>query len=468
MERFDVIVIGAGPGGYVAALRAGRLGLKTALVERDPWLGGTCLNRGCVPTKQLLHVAELYHRMGRGEGGISAGNLRLDPAAVRDEKAQLIERLRKGIAGLEERNGVTVIHGTGRRNAAGRVVVARDSDVSEYEARDVILAAGSRVALPSFVPEHPRVISSDEALDPDTIPERLMILGAGAVGLEFATIYASFGAEVTIAEIEDQVAPGEEPKLVRLLARSFKKNLSVSVLTSTRVGAIEPGDDSVRVTWTDGKGREKADDFDALLVAVGRAPNVEDLGLDAAGVRLEDGLIAVDAMYNTSRPGFRAIGDLVATPWLAHVAHHEALIAVDDIAGLSPRPLEPDRIPFCIYSRPEYARVGLTEAAAAARGVEVKTATFPFSALAKGLIEGRGEGAVKLVADAATGALLGLHIVGPRATELIMEGSMALALEATVEDIAQTIHPHPTLSEGVMEAALALLERPVHAVKIGP
>ncbi len=462
MDSYDVVVIGAGPGGYVAALRAGQLGLRTALVERDPWLGGTCLNRGCVPTKHLLHVAGFYQRLKRGEGGIRVGDLQLDLAATHEEKDALIGKLRKGIATLEGRNGVTVLHGTGRLVSPGGVAVEGEGGLTDLEAPNVILAAGSRVALPSFAPVHPRVFSSDEALKLEEIPERLAILGAGAVGLEFATIFASFGAAVTLLELEDQVAPGEEPGLARQLARSLKKNLKVTIATGADVRAIEPGDDGVRVAWTDPRGREKDGAFDALLIAVGRAPNIEDLGLDAAGIRVEDGRIAVDGMYNTSVPGVRAIGDLVATPWLAHVAHHEALIAVDDIAGLSTHALDTDRIPFCIYSQPEYARVGLTEAEATNRSLDVKTATFPFSALAKGLIEGGGEGAAKVVADADTGELLGLHIVGPRATELIMEGTMAMALEATVEDLAHTIHPHPTLSEGIMEAALALLERPMH------
>jgi dihydrolipoamide dehydrogenase len=462
MESYDVVVIGSGPGGYVAALRAGQLGLRTALVERDPWLGGTCLNRGCVPTKHLLHVADLYQRLSRGEGGIRTSDLRLDLAATHAEKAALIGKLRKGIAYLEKRNKVTVLQGSGRLVSAGRVAVEGPDGRTDLEARDVILAAGSRVALPPFVPQHPRVISSDEALDLAEVPERLLILGAGAVGLEFATVFASFGSAVTLAELEDQVAPGEEPKLAQQLARSLKKHLKVKVLTGTRIGEITPGDDAVHVAWTDARDRAQEGTFDAVLVAVGRAANIEDLGLDAAGVRVEGGRVAVDEMYNTSVPGVRAIGDLVATPWLAHVAHHEALIAVDDIAGLAPHPLDADRIPFCIYSQPEYARVGLTEAAATERGLDVKAATFPFSALAKGLIEGGGEGAVKLVSDAGTGELLGLHIIGPRATELVMEGTMAMALEATVEDLAHTIHPHPTLSEGVMEAAMALLERPIH------
>ncbi len=462
MERYDVIVIGSGPGGYVAALRAGQLGLRTALVERDPWLGGTCLNRGCVPTKHLLHVADLYHRLSRGEGGIRAGDLQIDLAATQAEKAALVDKLRKGIAYLEKKNGVTVFHGTGRLVSAGRVAIQGPGERTDLEAANVILAAGSRVSLPPFVPQHPRVISSDDALELSAVPERLLILGAGAVGLEFATVFASFGAAVTLVELEGQVAPGEEPKLAQQLARSLKKHLGVKVLTGTRVEGIDPGDDGVLATWTDARGKAGNGTFDALLVAVGRAPNIEDLGLEAAGVRLAEGRVAVDAMYNTSVPGVRAIGDLVATPWLAHVAHHEALIAVDDIAGLSPHTLDVDRIPFCIYSQPEYARVGLTEAEAVARGRDIKAATFPFSALAKGLIEGGGEGAVKLVADAGTGELLGLHLIGPRATELVMEGTMALALEATVEDLAHTIHPHPTLSEGVMEAAMALLERPVH------
>ena len=462
MERYDVLVIGSGPGGYVAALRAGQLGLRTALVERDPWLGGTCLNRGCVPTKHLLHVADLFHRVTRGEGGIRAGDLQLDLATTLAEKTTLIEKLRKGIASLEKKHRVTVLRGVGRLVSAGRVAVETTDGTLDLAADHVILATGSRVALPPFVPTHPRVISSDGALELTALPPRLLILGAGAVGLEFATVFASFGSSVTLVELEDQVAPGEEPKLAQLLARSLKRSLKVNVLTGTRVDGIEPGDDGVRVTWTDPRGRTGDGTFDALLVAVGRAPNVEDLGLEAAGVRLEAGRVAVDSMYNTSVPGIRAIGDLVATPWLAHVAHHEALIAVNDIAGLAPHPLDLDRIPMCIYSSPEYARVGLTEAAAATRGLDVKTATFPFGALAKGLIEGGGEGAVKVIADGSTGELLGLHIVGPRATELIMEGTMALALEATIEDLAHTIHPHPTLSEGIMEAALALLDRPVH------
>ncbi len=464
-NRFDLVVIGAGPGGYTGAIRAAQLGMKTALVEKDPELGGTCLLRGCIPTKALLQSAALHQSLQRaGEFGLKVGPVQVDFPAVQKRKAGIVERLAKGVAFLMKKNGVQVFHGTGRFDAPGRVSVSpADGKPRILETKNLLLAAGSEaMGLPGIEPDGKTILTSDHALEISSLPSSLIILGAGAVGSEFASIFSSFGVEVILMELLPRVVPQEDEEVSKELQRCFKKR-GIGIRTGVRVQKAHAGPKGVEVTAVvDDSGRTETFGADLLLLGVGRRPKSDSLGLEKTRVVVERGTVRTDSSYRTAEPGVWAIGDLVGRAPLAHVASHEAVAAVEAMAGLQPHPINYEQIPWCTYCEPEVARVGLTEIQARERGLAVKTGKFPFTALGRALILGENEGFVKVVTEEKYGEVLGVHIIGPRATELIAEGAALLRLESTTEEILTTVHAHPTLSEALGEAALDALGRPLN------
>ncbi len=458
-NSFDVVVIGAGPGGYVAAIRAAQNGLKTAIVERDRKLGGTCLLRGCIPTKALLHSADLLEQVRHAaDFGINIEGHSLDFGKVMKRKERVVAKLTAGVAGLMKKNGIAVFQGHGRLTGPGRLEVEGGEGAApqQLEAKNIILATGSEVRdLPVAPPDHQRVLTSDSILKLETPPKSLIVMGAGAVGMEFASIFATFGVEVTIVELLPRLLPIEDEEISAEMEKLYKRR-KIEVLTGTKVERVEKSETGVRVTVSNAQGAQERE-AEMLLVAVGRKPVTERLGLETVGLELERGFIPVDARMRTRVPGIWAIGDLVPTLALAHVASHEAMVAADDIAGKNPGPVHYGRVPSATYTWPEVASVGLTEQKAKEKGFEVKVGRFPFAAIGKATIAGEVDGFVKIVSDAKYDEVLGVHIVGPKATELIAEGCAALQLEATTADLVETIHAHPTLAESMGEAAHAVL-----------
>jgi len=462
-RQFDVAIIGSGPGGYVAAIRAAQLGLKTALVEKDAALGGTCLHVGCIPTKALLHSADILDAAREGpKFGVLTGKVELDLAAVHKYRTDVVRRQARGVEYLMKKNTVTVIQGHGRLRGPGRVEVKPASGAAEtVAAKNVILATGSAARLlPGLEADGRRVITSTEALSLQAVPKSMLILGAGAVGVEFASIYSRFGSKVTLVEMLPRVLPIEDEEVSAEMHKALKRR-GIEVRVGSKVESVKVLDKEVEIQAQSQKGVETLKG-EVLLVAVGRRPLTGDVGLDTTKAQLDRGYVKVDARMQTSEPDLYAIGDILPTPMLAHLASHEGLVAAEAIAGKNPRPIDYDHVPNATYSDPEVASVGLTEAAARARGHKVKTGQFPFPPLGKGRILGVQEGFVKIVADERYDELLGVHIIGPKATELIGEATLGLTLETTVEEIEHAIHAHPTLSEAMGEAALALHGRGIH------
>jgi dihydrolipoamide dehydrogenase len=460
----DVTVIGSGPGGYVAAIRAAQLGLKTAVVEKWPALGGTCLHIGCIPTKALLYSAEVLE-LARDSArfGVKTGDVRLDLEAAHKHKSDVVRRQARGVEYLMKKNGITVLAGHGRLKGAGRVeVAAKDGGKQIVATRNVILATGSvPKLLPNLKVDSTRVVTSTEALALEFVPKTFLILGAGAVGVEFASIYTRFGSAVTLVEMLPRVLPLEDEDSSAELHKAFRKR-GIDVRVGTKVESVKVLDKGVEVQVHSEKSGKETLKADVLLVAVGRRPVTEDLGLEGTKVELDRGFVKVDRQMRTGEPSVFAIGDLLPTPALAHVASHEGIVAAEAIAGRNPAPIDYDQVPSCTYSEPEVASIGLTEQAARARGHNVRVGKFPFTANAKAGIQGTPEGFVKLVGAEKYDELLGIHIVGAKATELIGEGGLALRLESTVEDLFQAIHAHPTLSEAMAEAALNLHARGIN------
>jgi dihydrolipoamide dehydrogenase len=460
--RFDLVVIGAGPGGYIGAIRASQLGLKTALVEKDAELGGTCLLKGCIPTKALLQSSAMHHTLQHaGEFGFKIAGVQVDFPAVQKRKAAIVERLSKGVAFLMKKNRVQVFEGTGALEGPQRVSVVSKSGRSQIlEAENILLATGSEAkGLPGIEPDGKRILTSDHALELTSVPKSIIILGAGAVGVEFASIFAGFGSQATVVELLPRAVPAEDEEISKELERCFRKR-GIGVRTNVKVQKAVADAKEVEVTLAAGEGG-KAETISAefLLLGVGRRPKSEGLGLEKTKAVVEKGYVKVDAAYRTGEPGLWAIGDLVGRAPLAHVASHEAVAAAEAMAGGKPHALNYDQIPWCTYCDPEIARVGLTEKQATERGYSVKCGKFPFSVLGRAQILGETEGFVKIVTDQKYGEVLGVHIIGPKATELVAEGAALLALEATTESIIATLHAHPSLSEAVGEAALDVLGR---------
>ncbi len=462
-QPFDVVIIGAGPGGYVAAIRAAQLGLRTALVEKQE-VGGVCLNRGCIPTKAMLRSVQVLEDTRRGEEfGVLADNVRLDYSRVLSRRDQVVANLRRGVEFLLKSNGVQLVRGTAQLTARDRVEVRTNGATTALEARNVVIATGSEPAmLPVPGASGPGIIDSDGALLLDRVPHSILVVGGGAVGTEWATIFSAFGAKVTIVEMMPTLLPLEDEDIGRILARSFSRR-GIQVYTGSRLVGLSPGPNGGwQGTITTPDGREEQVSAEFVLVAVGRKPLTRGLNLEAAGVRTGPrGFIEVDNRLQTNVPGVYAIGDVTGKYLLAHVASHQGIVAVENIAGRS-RSIDYKAIPSVTFTHPEVATVGLSEAKAREQGYEVKTGQFPFSALGRAHTYGDTEGMVKIVADAKYGEVLGVHIIGPSASDLIPEATLGLNLEVTLEDIAETVHAHPTFPEAVMEAAAAALGRPLH------
>ncbi len=462
---YDLVIIGSGPGGYSAAVRAGQYGLKTALVEKDPKLGGTCLHVGCIPTKALLHSASLWQELKHGQDhGILCDNPRLDFAKVIERKNQIVAKHAKGIEFLMKKNRVDWIKGFGRLAGPGKVEVQGQDGIKILETRNVIVATGSEARmLPGLAPDSQRILTNIEILSLTAVPKSLAIVGAGAVGVEFASIFHRFGSKVTVVEMLPRIVPVEDEEISKELHRLFKKS-GIRVETGARVDSFHTTDSGVSFSLALPGGKAETIEAEKLLVAVGRKPNTAGIGLESTRAELDRGFIKVDQYQQTAEPGVYAIGDVVAgTPQLAHVATMEGMIAVGHIAGKPVRPLKRDRIPGCTYTEPEIGSVGLSEAEARARGYAVKVGKFSFLANSKATILGRHDGFVKVVAEEKFGEILGVHIIGPAATDLIVEAVAAMESEATVETLMSTIHPHPTVTEAVGEAFNAVYGLAINA-----
>jgi dihydrolipoamide dehydrogenase len=462
-QEFEVLVIGGGPGGYVAAIRAAQLGRKVVLVERDR-LGGVCLNWGCIPTKALLRNAEVLALVQRGEEfGLRMQGLTADYHKAQMRSRQVADRLARGVAYLLRKNHISVVSGVARLRTPTQVEVQAKDDgaVRVLEAGHIILATGSRERLfPGVTVDGQRVWTSYEALQVESIPESLIIIGAGAVGVEFASIFATYGTRVILIEMLPTLVPLEDAESAEVLEQAFR-NRGMQVMTGTRVEKVEVSDRDVRVVVASPQGIQELS-ATALLLAVGRTPNTEDLGLEAIGVAVERGFVQVNDNQQTSFSHIYAIGDVTGPPLLAHKAMAEGVIAAEHLAGRAPKPLERTNIPNCTYCNPQIASIGLTEQRARESGHEVKVGKFPFRASGRALAMAETEGLVKLVADAQFGEILGVHIVGPEATEIIAEVAALKTLEATLDELFLTVHAHPTLAEALLEAALAAEGRAVH------
>ena len=455
---YDVVVIGSGPGGYVAAIRATQLGLKAALVERDDKFGGTCLHVGCIPTKALLHNAEVFqHILQAKEYGIQCGEPKLVWSAVQARRDRVVKKHAQGVKFLLQKNKVETFRGWGRWAGSGRVVVESEGrgGAKELSARVIVLATGSEARLlPGLTADSERILTNREVLELKRIPASMVIIGAGPVGVEFASIYRVFGTEVTLLEMLPRVVPVEDEEISRELERLFKKQ-KIRVHTGAQVEEVTTSP-QVRVEFT-ANGKSQAVEAETMLVAVGRRPNTENMGLEQTRARVERGFIHVNQYQQTEEPGLYAIGDIVAgMPQLAHVASMQGIVAVTHAAGKPVKPVRRERIPGCTYCHPEIASVGLTEADAREQGHKVKTGKFGFGANSRASILGQHDGFVKIVAEEKYSELLGVHIIGPLATEMIAEAVIALELEATVEEFMYTIHAHPTLAEAMFDAGNAV------------
>jgi dihydrolipoamide dehydrogenase len=492
-EQYDLVVIGGGNGGYIPAIRASQLGMSVALIEKREGghLGGTCLNLGCIPTKALLQTAHLLHDARNGEEyGVKVGDLEFDYPQAAKRREQVVTQLRRGVQGLMKKNKVTVYNGVGSFVEPKKIKVETDEGEEELEATNVLISTGSAVnTLPGLDFDHEKVISSDDIVTNDeSYPGSVIILGSGAVGVEFASMYNDFGTEVTIVEILDRLVPLEDPEISEALKKEFEGR-GITVLTSTQADpeSLEKTDDGVKIQIasagaseqeeTEGEGggyggedppTGEADggetlEAEALLVAVGRKTVIEDLNLDVTDVEVGDrGIIQVDEYGRTAEDGVYAAGDVVGGFWLAHEAGHEGIIAVEHMAGEDPLPKDRNLVPRVTFCRPEVASFGLTKAQAEEEGYEVNETKFPFRAIGKALIEGEPNGFFKIVTDAETDLILGMHAIGPKVTDLITEGVFAKLVEGTPEEIGMAMHPHPSLSEVVGEAAMAVEGHPIH------
>jgi dihydrolipoyl dehydrogenase len=461
---FDLIVLGGGPGGYVAAIRAAQLGLKTALVEREH-LGGICLNWGCIPTKALLRSSEIHHLLHHlDDFGFSAKDIRYDAGKIVARSRAVAKQLSNGVAYLLRKNEVTVFDGQGRLAGKGRLAVEKGGNpVAELASEHIVLATGARArALPGLEPDGGRVWTYKEAMVPAAIPKSLLVVGSGAIGIEFASFYHDMGAEVTVVEVLDRVLPIEDEEISAFARKSFEKQ-GINIHTGATVKALEHAGNGVlaRIDGADGKSFES--NIERVILAVGIVGNFEDIGLENTGVEIERTHVVVDEWLRTGEPGVYAIGDLVGPPWLAHKASHEGVICVERIAGVNDvHPLDVRNIPACTYCRPQVASVGLTEKSAREAGYEVKIGHFPFIGNGKAIALGEPEGMVKTVFDSKTGELLGAHMIGAEVTELIQGYTIAKTLETTETELIRTIFPHPTLSETMHEAALDAYGRAIH------
>jgi dihydrolipoamide dehydrogenase len=473
---FDIIIIGGGPGGYVAAIRAAQLGFKTAVVEREH-LGGICLNWGCIPTKALLRSAEIYHYMTHAKNyGLSAEKVGFDPQAIVQRSRGVSGRLNGGVAMLLKKNKVSVIWGEARFAKPTEIVVTAPSKpavqpqnpepkgtlgAGTYTAKHIIVATGARPrVLPGLEPDGKLVWTYFEAMVPKAMPKSLLVVGSGAIGIEFASFYNAFGVDVTVVEIMDQIMPVEDTEISRFAQKQLEKQ-GLKIRLGAKVAKLEKGADSVTATIEAG-GKSETLTVDRVISAVGVQGNIEGLGLEALGVKTEKGCIVIDGYGRTNVPGVYAIGDVAGPPMLAHKAEHEGVICVEKIKGLDAHPMKKEQIPGCTYCHPQVASVGLTEAKAKAAGYELKVGRFPFLANGKAIALGEDQGLIKTIFDAKTGRLLGAHMVGAEVTELIQGFVVAMGLETTEEELMHTVFPHPTLSEMMHESVLDAYGRVIH------
>jgi len=468
-KSFDVVVIGAGTGGYVAAIRASQLGKTVAVVEKQSALGGTCLIWGCIPTKALLehaHALKVIQQASEWGVTIPSGTPAINMTQVHARKDKVVDGLTKGVAFLFKKNKITWIKGTARLAGPGKVDVF-EGDTQTLDAKEIVVATGSSPrSVPAVTIDRTRIITSDEAIHLKEVPKSLVIMGSGAVGVEFASIYRRFGSEVTIIELVNRLVPVEDEAVSTELEKSFKKQ-GITALTGTKVTKATSTPSGVTIEAQTPDGKTQTISADMLLVATGRGPVTTGLGAEEAGIKMERGYIKVDELYRTSVPGVSAIGDVITLgtgvhPQLAHVSSMEGIITAERIAGKAVQPLNYDHVPGCTYCDPEIGSVGLTEARAKERGYDVRIGTFPFGVLGRARMAGELEGFVKIVADKKYDELLGVHLIGPRSTELVAEAVLALRLECTVEELIKTIHAHPTFSEAVGEAAHAAHGAAIH------
>jgi len=462
-EAFDVIVVGGGPGGYVCAIRCGQLGLKTAIVEREN-LGGICLNWGCIPTKALLRSSEIWHLMHRlNEFGFSADNLKFDLAKIVERSRKVAAQLSNGVKGLMRKYKVTVIDGEAKLTGKGTLSVTKSGQSTGYSAKNIVLATGARAReFPGLEADGHLIWTYRHAMVPKEFPKSLLVVGSGAIGIEFASFYRTLGAEVTVVEVLDRVLPVEDEEISAFAAKAFQKQGMV-IKTATTVDHLQKNDNSVTATLKSKDGKTEMLTVDRVILAVGIVGNVENFGFEQAGIKVEKTHVVVNQWGETGVAGIYAIGDLVGPPWLAHKAMHEGVIVAERIAGVKGvHPLDTSKIPGCTYCWPQVASVGLTEAKAKEGGRKVNTGKFPFIGNGKAIALGDAEGFVKTVFDAETGELLGAHMIGAEVTELIQGFGIARTLEATDADLQTAVFPHPTLSEMMHEAVLAADGRPLH------
>src|SRR6476660_7031935 len=459
---FDIVIIGSGPGGYVTAIRAAQLGFKTAIVEKS-YLGGICLNWGCIPTKALLRSAEIYHYMQHAKDyGLSAEKVSYDAKAVVQRSRGVSKRLNDGVGFLMKKNKVTVIWGDASIDASGKITVkkaqveAPKGTLGEgtYQAKHIIIATGARPrVLPGLEPDKKLVWTYFEAMVPERMPKSLLVVGSGAIGIEFASFYRFFGAEVTVVEVLPQILPVEDAEISAFARKQFEKQ-GIKILTGAKVTKLDKKPDSVTATIDDGNGGTSQLTVDRVISAVGVVGNIENLGLEKVGVKTDRGTIVIDGMCRTSVPGIYAIGDVAGPPMLAHKAEHEGVVCVEAIEGLNPHPMNKLMIPGCTYCSPQVASVGLTEQAAKEQKLDIRVGHFPFMGNGKAIALGEDQGLIKVIFDKKSGQLLGAHMIGAEVTELIQGYVVAMNLETTEEELVHTVFPHPTLSEMMKEAVL--------------
>ena len=466
-EQFDVVIIGSGPGGYVAAVRGAQVGLKVALIEKESGakLGGTCGLRGCIPTKALLNAAHLYEKAQHFENfGLKVDGLSYDFEKVQKYKSDVVAKNSAGVSYLMKKNKITVFNGFGKIAGRGKIEVALEGGKKEMiETKNIIISTGSVVRpIPGFETDGKQVVNSDQILELNTVPKSMVVLGSGAVGVEFASVYSRFGCDTTVVELMDRIVPLEDAEVSKELERAFKKR-KIKVMTGVKMDKLEKTKKSVKISGKDSKGKDVSLEAEMLLVAIGRMPYLENLGLENTKVVVNPrGTIKVNEYCETDEPGVFAIGDVIDTAWLAHLASKEGILVVEKLAGKKVEPVNHRLVPNCTYCDPEVASVGLTEAKAKEEGYDVRVGKFPFSASGKARILGETDGFVKIVADKKYDEVLGVHIIGPHATELLAEACVAMQLETTADELGRTIHAHPTVSESVMEAAEGVHDLTIH------
>jgi dihydrolipoamide dehydrogenase len=469
-QIFDIVIIGSGPGGYVTAIRAAQLGFRTAVVERD-YLGGICLNWGCIPTKALLRSAEVYHQLQHAKDyGLSAEKVAYDAKAVVERSRKVAGRLNAGVAFLMKKNKITVIWGEATIEAPGKIAVKASKSeapkgalgAGSYQAKHIIIATGARPrVLPGIEPDKKLIWTYFEAMVPPAIPKSLLVIGSGAIGIEFASFFRMLGAEVTVVEVLPQILPVEDAEIAAFARKAFERQ-GIKILTGAKVTKLDKKANGATATIDDGKGGTQSITAERVISAVGVVGNIEHLGLEKLGVKTERGAILIDGFGRTNVAGIYAIGDVAGPPLLAHKAEHEGVVCVEAIKGLNPHPLDKLEIPGCTYCYPQIASVGLTEAAAKQQGREIKVGRFPFLGNGKAIALGEDQGLVKTIFDAKTGQLLGAHMIGAEVTELIQGFAIAMQLETTEEDLMHTVFPHPTLSEMMHESVLDAFGRVIH------